>query len=106
VLHREAGLRGLLQGRGDDGACPLLALRADEGLSLLEFLRAGAPLGLLHEPLAEVADQLPGGSCISPLRIILLSPKPGRSISRSLALYQQSCHEVQSSHNVLSIKDL
>ena len=49
-------LRGLLQGIGDDGARPLLALRADEGLGLLEFLGAGAPLGALPEPLPEVAD--------------------------------------------------
>src|SRR5262249_5067822 len=47
---------------GDDDAGALLALRADEGLGLLEFLRTGAPLGALHEPLAEVADEVAGAA--------------------------------------------
>ena len=61
VLHLEAGLQGLLQGIGDDGACPLLPLHADEGLGLLEFLGAGATLGVLHEPLPKVADEVDVG---------------------------------------------
>ena len=40
-LHLEAGLRGLLQGIGDDGAGPLFSLRVEQRCSLLELLRRG-----------------------------------------------------------------
>ena len=59
VLHLEAGLLGLLQGIGDDGACPLFSLLAEQRFSLLELLRRGTTRGARREPLPEVADHVP-----------------------------------------------